>query len=1116
MLLTLIISLCVLTVRGLYSTHSGKIHHVEPVRKFQITGLHQGPGTIEHDHIQHHADKIQISFSAYNKNWNIDLYCNHEMFHPDTRFRYFDDNGLVEERVPRHTCYTTKRGSTPFANVNVHDDGSIHAMIVTEVDRYVLDPMYVIGEDHLVNTKMGMYRMSDVEGIHLPIHINASQSRRLFQTQLGEKPVSANKETTESADSGAPARWKRTDTPLQNQECYPGLDAGQEKKLAIGFAVSKGYYDDKGKIGNSPVASQAGIEQELLNLLGDSNSIYTPQMGVHLYIKTTDIRTTAATTGNPPAPWNIQQTNPAQPRNAGCGGASSSALLQAFRAWRQTHHPSDAGLWHLMTNCFPPPGVIGVAYLNAICSPRVGAGLSSSGTGATWTIVAHELGHNFGAEHSFELGQQRTGGIMDYGRRQKELTGNIWQFNSRFREAQVCQHMRRTQANPGTGAQGTCWGNYAAAGADKFEWKPTVPAQYSACSVSCRRLPALVAGLQTALMGCFKVPTTGTATLVADNLCAPPKPLGATRPCENLAICPIAPTPAPPTPAPPTPAGSQPTPAPPPTPATTTNVGIQACFVSIKNDRKYCFRGSDYNRYTIGTDAQGTVITDNRDAGYPRTIKSDFPDLPAAFHSDIDAIIQRNEGRIYFIKGRKSVSFELGFGTSQEGEQDAGALLGLPADWDSVDAAVSTFSGTGGAYLFKNKQYCRFKFASAIKCNTDDNGGARTSFRPISDWDRGKELPIPNIEAAARYWPALGAQLPKLDLAIEFIHGGQSVLGKFPGVITGGLVNLNPFGKVSAPGTIQDRTACTVTGCTRCPQNQLSLCEKCDPDLYDLVNGQCFAKEYVVELLFNNYDNDMTFVSTTTVTKEKWTSAQGNTGTAITLGPTDTVTLNPNALKKDSMFLVDFEFHFWVQFSANTVTTKNVRMVAGAATHDTQYIDFSFEALACQGPNSADLVTNCNIGNWIPNFIIQIRDQISADPVPFTLQHPLQMETSKWYHLIATIQTGNMKITVEGETIEIPFLFNLPPDGNEDSESTSKTEAAWKFSQFFIGNVASSTLKLPTANYVGIDGIMDQFHVDNLKTPNIPGSDTSDGVRHAYSIPLLSTVLILTRMFCLL
>jgi len=54
--------------------------------------------------------------------------------------------------------------------------------------------------------------------------------------------------------------------------------------------------------------------------------------------------------------------------------------------------------------------------------------------GGTWTMAAHELGHLFGAQHSFEDGPGLTGGIMDYGNGKFE---SIFQFHP-FRKSEVC------------------------------------------------------------------------------------------------------------------------------------------------------------------------------------------------------------------------------------------------------------------------------------------------------------------------------------------------------------------------------------------------------------------------------------------------------------------------------------------------------------------------------------------------------------------------------------------------------------------------------------------------------------------------------------------------------
>lgn len=86
---------------------------------------------------------------------------------------------------------------------------------------------------------------------------------------------------------------------------------------------------------------------------------------------------------------------------------NSDSLLDQLSAYRASTPPvASRGLAHLLTGKELDGGVLGIGYIGALCTVETGVALSEELGTATQTalVIAHELGHNFGAEHDGQAG----------------------------------------------------------------------------------------------------------------------------------------------------------------------------------------------------------------------------------------------------------------------------------------------------------------------------------------------------------------------------------------------------------------------------------------------------------------------------------------------------------------------------------------------------------------------------------------------------------------------------------------------------------------------------------------------------------------------------------------
>ena len=129
-------------------------------------------------------------------------------------------------------------------------------------------------------------------------------------------------------------------------------------------------------------ASEAQARDAILTRINNVDGIFSSQLGVELHVE-------SVTIGDELTAGLSATTVP------------STLLEEVGRLRQQTPSLSTTGLTHLFTGRQLDGNSAGVAYSDALCSPRFSASVTMAHNSATLDalITAHEIGHVFGAPH---------------------------------------------------------------------------------------------------------------------------------------------------------------------------------------------------------------------------------------------------------------------------------------------------------------------------------------------------------------------------------------------------------------------------------------------------------------------------------------------------------------------------------------------------------------------------------------------------------------------------------------------------------------------------------------------------------------------------------------------
>ncbi|CDH56326.1 zinc metalloprotease [Lichtheimia corymbifera JMRC:FSU:9682] len=398
-----------------------------------------GPKAIQHD------DMLRLAVSAFNTTYFLHLHPNTDLFHPNAVINY---NGR-EERLKRHE-YRVYRGYV-VDETQSHDRwvadraGVLRDDFAAENEAGVLGWARIVVRDDISHDLdypvfEGSFRVHD-NIYHVKATHNYQLAKRSDDVELNTAHHQSRMVIYRDSDTVLTPLLRRDGQPTtQVPECgFDQLLHNQQPPSTIPAHHALGVYQDNEldidtylmmPDGHSPLRKRApegcpstkkinymgaaadctytkfyqsadNARKQIINDWNTASAVYERTFNIQLgLINITIMDENCPSTPQSNASW-----------NQGCSSSYTiSSRLSDFSQWRATLGDDGAGLWHLMTAC--ASGVeVGIAWLRQLCTHTVSRQQSQEGTQYVsgtavssiirdeWTVVAHEIGHNFGAIH---------------------------------------------------------------------------------------------------------------------------------------------------------------------------------------------------------------------------------------------------------------------------------------------------------------------------------------------------------------------------------------------------------------------------------------------------------------------------------------------------------------------------------------------------------------------------------------------------------------------------------------------------------------------------------------------------------------------------------------------